>query len=53
MVRGVPQGMSPPSKIGGFGRYVNGDIIVLVCRMILQNQVIKGSCDFMGSSPLR
>ena len=25
--------------------------MILVCLVILQEQVIKGSCDFMGTSP--
>ena len=27
--------------------------MVLVCLVISQNHVIKGSCDFIGSNPLR
>ena len=29
-----------------------GDIMVLVCHVILQNHGIKDSCDFIGRSPL-
>ena len=31
----------------------SGDIIVLVCHEISQDYVIKGSCNFIGSSPSR
>ena len=32
--------------------YGSGDIIVLVCDIISQDDVIKVSCDFMDSNPL-
>ena len=28
----------------------SGDIMALVCHMILQDHVIQGSCDFMGGT---
>ena len=30
---------------------LNGDVIGLVCHLISQDDMIKGSCDFMGESP--
>ena len=29
------------------------DIMILVCHVVLQGYVMKGSCDFMGRSPFR
>ena len=40
-----------PAKIGGDRYCGSGVIKVLVCPLISQDQVIKGSCDFMGRSP--
>ena len=31
----------------------NGDIMVLVCHVILQEQMMKGLYDFIGGSPLQ
>ena len=46
---GAPQG-----KLQTYHRYCgSGDIMVLVCHMILQDHVIKGSRHFMGRSPPR
>ena len=42
-----------PSKFGGHGHYGSGDVIVLVCHVILQDHSIKRSCDFKGKSPSR
>ena len=38
-------------KFDGHGHSGRGDII-LVCHMISKDHVFKGSCDFMGESPL-
>ena len=32
--------------------YNSGDIIAFACHMISEDYVIKGSCEFMGRSPL-
>ena len=40
------------AKVGGHRYSASGDILFLVCQVILQDQVIKGSCGFMGGSPL-
>ena len=39
------------SKFGAHRGCESGDIMVLVCDMILQDHVIKGSCDFMDGRP--
>ena len=39
-----------PTKFGGHKHCNSEGIIVLVCQIILQDRVTKGSCDFMGSS---
>ena len=39
-----------PAKLGGHRHRDSGDIMVLVCHVILQNLAIKGFCNFMGSS---
>ena len=31
----------------------SGDMMVLVCHVILQDHVVKGYCDFMARSPLK
>ena len=36
-----------PAKYGGQRHGSNEDIMVLVCRVNLQDQVVKGSCDLM------
>ena len=41
------------SKFGGDGHYGSGQIIVLVCYLILQDHMIKDSCDFKHRSPAR
>ena len=38
------------AKFGGHRHCGTGDILNLVCHVILQDQEIKGSCNFMGSS---
>ena len=40
-------------KFGGNRYCDSGDIMVLVCRVISHNHMIKESCDFMGRSPSR
>ena len=40
-----------PSKFCGHRICGSGDIIVLVCHEISQDQVIKGLCNFMGGNP--
>ena len=47
---GVLQGWSPSAKFNGHEYCGIGDIKVLVCHVILQDELIKGSCDFMGWS---
>ena len=42
-----------PARFGGHKHYSSGDIMTLVCHMILQVHVMKGSRDFMGRSPSR
>ena len=39
-----------PAKSGGHRHHGSGDIMVLVCHVILQDLAIKGFHDFMGSS---
>ena len=40
-----------PAKFGGHRQYGNEDIMVLVCHVILQDYMMKESCDSMGRSP--
>ena len=40
-----------PAKIGDHKHFDSRDIVVLVFRVILQDHVIKGSCEFIGRSP--
>ena len=40
-----------PAKFGGHGHCGSGDIMLLVCQGILQDHIVKPSCDFMGRSP--
>ena len=35
-----------PAKFGGQGHCGRGNIMILVCHVILQDDAIKGSCDF-------
>ena len=42
-----------PAKSGGYSHSDSGVITVLVCHVILQYHVIRGSCDFMDESPSR
>ena len=39
-----------PTNYSGHKHCVSGDIIVLVCQVILQDYVIKGSRDFIEES---
>ena len=39
-----------PGQFGGHRHYGSGDTI-LVCHMASQDHVIKGSCNFMSTSP--
>ena len=41
------------AKFGGHWQRSCADIMILIYHMILQDLVIKGSCDFMARSPLR
>ena len=38
------------AKLGGVRYYVSGEILLLVCHVILRNHVAIGSCDFTGRS---
>ena len=40
-----------PAKFGGHSSSDSGVIGNLVCHVILQDNLVKGSCDFMGGSP--
>ena len=40
-----------PPKFGSSGHCGSGDIIVLICHVILQDQVTKGLDKFMGRNP--
>ena len=40
-----------PAKFGGRSHSGSGIIMNLVCHIILQDNVTKESCDFMGGSP--
>ena len=39
-----------PARFGGHTHCGSEDIMVLVCHVILKENVLKGSCDFMGVS---
>ena len=41
------------AELGGQRQFGSGDIMVLVCHVILQDNVTKESCNFMDESPLR
>ena len=46
---GVPPNLNhDPTKFGGHRHCSSGEIIVLVCHVILQGDVIKVSFDFIG-----
>ena len=45
---GAPIGKYHPAKFGGHMHCGSADVMALVCHVMLQNHVIKGSCDFMG-----
>ena len=38
------------AKFGGTRQYCSVDITILVCHVIAQEHVIKGSCDFIHKS---
>ena len=40
-----------PAKVGGHSHSGSGVISSLVCHVILQDHVVKGSCDFMDGNP--
>ena len=40
-----------PAKFGDHSHSGGGIKMIIVCHVILQEYVIKGSCDFMGGSP--
>ena len=40
-----------PAKFGDHSYSGSGVVMNLVCHVILQDQVMKESCDFMGESP--
>ena len=42
-----------PVKFGCHRHCSSGDMMVLVCRVIQQDQVTKGSSNFMGRTRLR
>ena len=42
-----------PAKFGVHRHCGSGDITILVCHVILQDHMIKESCDFRGRSPSR
>ena len=41
------------NKFRGYRHCASDDVLVLACHVILQDRMIKGSCDFMSSSPLQ
>ena len=42
-----------PAMFGGHRHCGSGNIMILVCQVISQYNVIKGSCDLIGRSPSR
>ena len=40
-----------PAKFVGHSGCDNGDVVALVCHVILRDHTIKASCNFMGGSP--
>ena len=42
-----------PTRFCGHRHCGSDNIMVLACHVILQDHVIKGSCDFIGRSPSR
>ena len=40
-----------PAKFGGHSHSGSGVIRNLVCHVVLQDDVVKGSCDYIGGSP--
>ena len=45
--------LSYPGKFGGNKNCRSEEIVVLICRAILQDHVIKWSCDFLDRRPSR
>ena len=42
-----------PTTFGGHRQYGSGDVMVLVCHVISQENVMKRSYDFIGRTPSR
>ena len=42
-----------PAKFNGYRQCGSEDIMILVCHKILQDEVIKGSCDFICKTQSR
>ena len=42
-----------PAKFGSHSHSGSEIIMILVCHVILQNHMIKGSCSFIGGVPHR
>ena len=40
-----------PAKFGSHSHSDSGVMMILVCRVISQNHVVKESCDFIGEIP--
>ena len=40
-----------PAKFDGHSHFGSGVIMILVCHLISQDHMIKGSEDFMGGTP--
>ena len=43
----------PFRKFGAHRHYGNEDVMILACRVILQDNVIKGSCDFLVKKAIK
>ena len=53
ITKGAPQVSHDATKFGGH-RYCHiGDIMLLVCHVILQDHMIEGLSNFMGKTPSR
>ena len=42
-----------PTEFDGHKHYGSGGIMVLVCHVVSEDHMIKGSFDFIGRSPVR
>ena len=42
-----------PAKFGGYMHCGSEDIVILVCHVMLQDHVIKWSCDLIGRNPFK